>query len=82
MLRLVGSFVVAVCGILFPDQQWNPGPPALGARSLSPWTTREVLIAKFFKHRFFLKYLEIFFQGTVDLGDLSWRNSLILFNDI
>ena len=26
MLRLVGSLVVAVSGILFPDQGWNPGP--------------------------------------------------------
>ena len=29
-------------GSHFPDQGWNPGPPALAAWSLSPWTTREV----------------------------------------
>ena len=43
-----GIFVVAcgllgaACGILFPDQGSNPGPPALGARSLNHWTTREI----------------------------------------
>ena len=47
-LQHVGSLVVAyellvaACGILFPDQRLNPGPPALGTRSLSHWTTREV----------------------------------------
>ena len=30
------------CGIYFPDQGWNPAPPALGARRLGHWTTREV----------------------------------------
>ena len=34
--------LVAACGIYFPDQGSNPGPPALGAWSLSHWTTREV----------------------------------------
>lgn len=28
--------------ISFPEQESNPSPPALGARSLSYWTTREV----------------------------------------
>ena len=43
----VGSLVatrellVAARRIYLPDQGWNPGPPALGARSLSHWTTRE-----------------------------------------
>ena len=32
--RLVGS--------LFPEQGWKPGPLALGAKSLSHWTTRGV----------------------------------------
>ena len=35
------SLVVA-CLIQFPDQELNPGPTALGAESLSHWTTREV----------------------------------------
>ena len=30
------------CEIQFPDQGLNRGPPALEARSLSHWTTREV----------------------------------------
>ena len=34
--------LVAACGIYFPDQGSNPRPPALGAWSLSHWTTREV----------------------------------------
>ena len=33
---------VTTCGIQFPDQGLKPGPPALGARSLNLWTTREV----------------------------------------
>ena len=31
-----------VCEIWFPDQGWNPGPPALRAWSLSHWTAREI----------------------------------------
>ena len=31
-----------ICGIWFPDQGSNPRPPALGMKSLSHWTTREV----------------------------------------
>ena len=34
--------LAAAYGILFPEQEWNPSPPVLGARSLSRWTTREV----------------------------------------
>ena len=36
------SIFVAAWGISFPDQGLNLGPPALGAWSDSPWTTREV----------------------------------------
>ena len=31
-----------MCGIYFPHQGWNLGPPALGTQSLNHWTTREV----------------------------------------
>ena len=47
-LQYVGSLVIACkflvvpCGICFPDQELNPGPPALGVQRLSHWTTREV----------------------------------------
>ena len=34
------KFLVAACGIYFPDQ--GPGPPAVGERTPSPSTTREV----------------------------------------
>jgi len=34
--------LAAVCGIQFPDQASNLGPPTLGAWSLSHWATREV----------------------------------------
>ena len=37
--------LVAACGIYFPDQESNPGPPALGAHSLTHWTAREVSAA-------------------------------------
>ena len=43
---------VVVCGIQFPDQGLNPGPPALGAQSFSHWTTREV--PTFFLHFYLL----------------------------
>ena len=33
--------LAAAYGISFPEQESNPSPPALGARSLSRWTTRE-----------------------------------------
>ena len=36
------------CGILVPRPGIEPTPPALGARSLNPWTTGEVL---HFKHK-------------------------------
>ena len=51
--------LVSASGIEFPDQGSNPGPlhweqgvlatgpPALGARSLSHWTTRDVLLLHF-----------------------------------
>ena len=32
----------ASCGISFPEQGWKRRPPALGAQTLSPWTTMEV----------------------------------------
>ena len=35
--------LVAACGIQFPDQGSNPGPPAFRAHGHSHWTTREVL---------------------------------------
>ena len=35
------------CGIKFPDPGIKPGPPALGAWSLSLWATREVSISGF-----------------------------------
>ena len=34
--------LVAAYGIQFPDQEWNPGPQALGVQDLSHWTSREV----------------------------------------
>ena len=37
--------VAAACGIYFPGPGIEPGPPALGARSLTHWTTREVPVA-------------------------------------
>ena len=40
-LQRMGS-LVAACGIQFPEQGLNLGPLALGARSLSHWTTREL----------------------------------------
>ena len=36
-----GLFIVRH-GIWFPDQEWNPGNPSLGAQSLSHWTIKEV----------------------------------------
>ena len=36
------KFLVVACGIFFPDQGLNPGPPALGVWRLSHWTTRKV----------------------------------------
>ena len=39
--RHMGSLVVT-CGIEFPDQGLNPGPPSLGARSFSHRAAREV----------------------------------------
>lgn len=36
------ELLVAACGIPCLDQGSNPGPPPLGARNLSSWTTREV----------------------------------------
>ena len=33
--------LVAVCGTQFPQPGIEPGPPALGARSVSHWSTRE-----------------------------------------
>ena len=38
-----GGSSVAVYGILVPPPGIEPRPPELGARSLSHWTTREVL---------------------------------------
>ena len=38
------ELLVAAYGIQFPDQGLNLEPPALGAWSLSHWTTREVPI--------------------------------------
>ena len=35
--------LVVACRIQFPDKGWNPSPFALGAQSLSYWTTRGVL---------------------------------------
>ena len=35
--------MVAACGLCFPNQGSNPRPPALGARCLSQWATREAL---------------------------------------
>ena len=35
------------CGIQFPDQGLKPVPLALGAQSLSHWTTREVPLPVF-----------------------------------
>ena len=32
---------LVACGIEFPDQVFKPGSTALGAQSLSRWTTRE-----------------------------------------
>ena len=32
---------LVACGIWFPDQVFKPGSTALGAQSLSHWTTRE-----------------------------------------
>ena len=37
------DLLVLACGIQLPDQGLNPGPPALGASSLSHWTTSQVL---------------------------------------
>ena len=34
--------LVVTHGIQFPEQGWNPRPPALGAQSLNQSTTREV----------------------------------------
>ena len=42
ILVLACKLLVAACGIQFPDQGSNLGSPALGAQSLSHWTTREV----------------------------------------
>ena len=47
----LGRVLVAACGLYFPEQGSNPGPPALGAWSLSHWTTREVP-GKFFQRVF------------------------------
>ena len=38
----VSKFLVVACGMWCPDQGSSPGPPALGAWSLSHWTTVEV----------------------------------------
>ena len=40
-LQQEGS-LVAACGVSFPSQGSNPGPPALGVQSVSHWTTGEV----------------------------------------
>ena len=40
--RVSGSLVVACMWDLVPQPGMEPGPPALGARSLTYWTTREV----------------------------------------
>ena len=38
----------AACGILVPQPEIKPVPPALGAQSLNHWTAREVPILVFF----------------------------------
>ena len=40
--RSMYNLLVSGCGIQFPDQGLNLGPPSLGAQSLSHWATREV----------------------------------------
>ena len=37
--------LIAACWVCSPDQGLNPGPPALGVWSPSPWTAKEVLDA-------------------------------------
>lgn len=38
------ELLAASCGMSFPEQGWKRRPSALGAQTLSPWTTKEVSI--------------------------------------
>ena len=77
LLQRVGSLVVAyellvaACGILFPDQRFNPGPPALGTRSLSHWTTREVSLSLL--NKTVSQFLYIFLPLLLTVGHLFWK---------
>ena len=43
-LVAVYKLLAASCGMSFPEQGWKRRPSALGAQTLSPWTTKEVSI--------------------------------------
>ena len=77
-LRHAGSLFAAfplsvvACGIQFPDQGSNPGPFVLGAQSLSHWTNKKFLFARFTIKFFFCFDIESLFPVNWSLPNWSF----------
>ena len=72
-----GSFSFITCDQV-PWSRIEPGPPALGGRSLSHWTTRELSLSLFLNCPWWLSQWRICLQSRrlgIDpwLGKIPWR---------